>query len=213
MPTDSDLVPFDWMILRGNQICPQWQGYGRHRHSPLHRYHHSYSLPHLRPLLPPPPPPPRSHAPHLRRCFRRAAPGPSVLKALPTFSFSAGAGQRAPEDCAVCLSEFNDGDEGRVLPNCGHGFHAHCIDAWFASHSTCPLCRTTVRPEASAGKAEADSVAEGGEGCSSSLQLPAAVACPRKAVPLSVIVEVERGSDPVSGDQGLRWTLKRFCSD
>nr|KYP50998.1 RING-H2 finger protein ATL3L [Cajanus cajan] len=124
---------------------------------------------------------------------------PAVLKALPTFTFSAA--HRPLEDCAVCLSEFSDGDEGRVLPNCSHAFHAHCIDAWFASHSTCPLCRTTVQPEASGETAEA------GEGCSSS------VACPRKALELGIIVEVaevERGSDPVTGDQGLRWTLKRL---
>ncbi|TKY61767.1 RING-H2 finger protein ATL5 [Spatholobus suberectus] len=138
---------------------------------------------------------------------------PSVIKSLPTFTFSA-ASHRSTQDCAVCLSEFADGDEGRVLPNCNHAFHAHCIDTWFASHSTCPLCRTPVQPATGSADTEpgSDSVSEPGEACSSS-SLPAPIGCPRK--PLGIILEVpevERGSDTVTGDQGFRWSLKRFCS-
>ncbi|KAK1410538.1 hypothetical protein QVD17_37075 [Tagetes erecta] len=44
-------------------------------------------------------------------------------------------------DCAICLSEYVDGDEIRVLPHCGHGFHVACIDTWLGSHSSCPSCR------------------------------------------------------------------------
>ncbi|KAG9444869.1 hypothetical protein H6P81_016209 [Aristolochia fimbriata] len=44
--------------------------------------------------------------------------------------------------CAVCLSEFNQGEDVRVLPECLHTFHVPCIDMWLYSHSTCPLCRT-----------------------------------------------------------------------
>ncbi|KAJ0250488.1 RING-H2 finger protein ATL60 [Hirschfeldia incana] len=47
-------------------------------------------------------------------------------------------------ECAVCLSHLVDGDKARVLPGCKHGFHVDCIDMWFQSHSTCPLCRNTV---------------------------------------------------------------------
>lgn len=47
-------------------------------------------------------------------------------------------------DCAVCLSEFEEGETGRVLPKCNHSFHIDCIDMWFQSHSTCPLCRAPV---------------------------------------------------------------------
>ncbi|KAF3530894.1 hypothetical protein DY000_02042742 [Brassica cretica] len=52
-----------------------------------------------------------------------------------------------PIDCAVCLSEFEDGEPGRVLPSCKHAFHVECIDMWFHSHSTCPLCRSLVVEE------------------------------------------------------------------
>ncbi|KAL9669744.1 hypothetical protein QQ045_007293 [Rhodiola kirilowii] len=46
-------------------------------------------------------------------------------------------------ECVVCLSEFKDGDFARLLPICGHAFHPECID-----HDTCPVCRTTLVPEA-----------------------------------------------------------------
>lgn len=45
-------------------------------------------------------------------------------------------------DCAVCLCEFKENEKGRLLPNCRHTFHVDCIDMWFRSHSTCPVCRT-----------------------------------------------------------------------
>ncbi|CAN6236044.1 unnamed protein product [Urochloa humidicola] len=46
-----------------------------------------------------------------------------------------------PEECAICLAEFEEGEAVRVLPTCGHGFHAACIDKWLRGHSTCPSCR------------------------------------------------------------------------
>ncbi|GMN37952.1 hypothetical protein TIFTF001_007243 [Ficus carica] len=66
----------------------------------------------------------------------------SILKTIPVFVYSPAA--TPPLDCAVCLSEFEDGDCGRTLPKCGHAFHVACIDAWFRSHSNCPLCRAPV---------------------------------------------------------------------
>uniref|UniRef100_A0ACD5Y6H2 Uncharacterized protein n=1 Tax=Avena sativa TaxID=4498 RepID=A0ACD5Y6H2_AVESA len=66
-----------------------------------------------------------------------------TLRSLPTVSWAApehrGDGE-APE-CAICLAEFVSGAEVRVLPTCGHGFHAACVDVWLLSSSTCPSCR------------------------------------------------------------------------
>ena len=53
-------------------------------------------------------------------------------------------GEAAAVDCAVCIVEFRDGDLARLLPRCGHQFHAACVDAWLHLHSTCPLCRASV---------------------------------------------------------------------
>jgi len=30
-------------------------------------------------------------------------------------------------ECAVCIGELRDGDTGRILPRCGHRFHAECV--------------------------------------------------------------------------------------
>ncbi|PAN49758.1 hypothetical protein PAHAL_9G473300 [Panicum hallii] len=54
------------------------------------------------------------------------------------------AGGEGRVECAVCISELRDGDTGRILPRCGHRFHAECVDRWFRSHVTCPLCRAVV---------------------------------------------------------------------
>ena len=45
--------------------------------------------------------------------------------------------------CPICLLEFEDGDEIRVLPCEGaHRFHKDCVDPWLLAVSTsCPLCR------------------------------------------------------------------------
>ncbi|KAJ7951424.1 RING-H2 finger protein-like protein [Quillaja saponaria] len=73
---------------------------------------------------------------------------PAILKSLPILAFH-------PEDfkdgleCAVCLSDLVQGEKARLLPKCNHGFHVDCIDMWFQSHSTCPLCRNPVASESS----------------------------------------------------------------
>ncbi|XP_056844949.1 RING-H2 finger protein ATL2-like [Raphanus sativus] len=95
----------------------------------------------------------RSRSHHIRRTmffFAATDPSPAscgldpaVLKSLPVFTFS-DATHKDPIECAVCLSEFEEGETGRVLPGCKHAFHVECIDMWFHSHSTCPLCRSLV---------------------------------------------------------------------
>lgn len=71
-----------------------------------------------------------------------------VLKSLPTFAFAKAGGANDDDEevveCAVCLSEFEEKEQGRMLPKCKHCFHVECIDMWFHSHSTCPLCRSPV---------------------------------------------------------------------
>ncbi|KAG9442539.1 hypothetical protein H6P81_018393 [Aristolochia fimbriata] len=63
-----------------------------------------------------------------------------ILKSLPKTSFSKSLSGKLV-DCAICLAEFAEGDEIRLLPQCGHGFHVACIDTWLGSHSSCPSCR------------------------------------------------------------------------
>ncbi|CAN6298428.1 unnamed protein product [Urochloa humidicola] len=60
-----------------------------------------------------------------------------------------GGGGTAGKSCAICLSDYAAaGDElVRVLPACGHFFHAECgIDGWLRKGGTCPVCRGVPWP-------------------------------------------------------------------
>mmetsp|Transcript_23097 Transcript_23097/g.74286 ORF Transcript_23097/g.74286 Transcript_23097/m.74286 type:complete len:303 (-) Transcript_23097:124-1032(-) len=45
--------------------------------------------------------------------------------------------------CAICLTDFEDGEQLRQLP-CRHYFHKACIDDWLRINATCPRCRAVV---------------------------------------------------------------------
>uniref|UniRef100_A0A0A9G5F5 RING-type E3 ubiquitin transferase n=1 Tax=Arundo donax TaxID=35708 RepID=A0A0A9G5F5_ARUDO len=73
---------------------------------------------------------------------------PSVVTSFPTVKFG-DRSQLPPvqekSQCTVCLEEYAAKDVVRVLPACGHAFHAPCIDAWLRQHPTCPVCRASLR--------------------------------------------------------------------
>ncbi|OAY61012.1 RING-H2 finger protein ATL8 [Manihot esculenta] len=68
-----------------------------------------------------------------------------ILQSLPKFIYgdvsATGSCKFASTECAICLGEFGEKDEIRILPQCGHGFHVGCIDTWLGSQSSCPSCR------------------------------------------------------------------------
>jgi len=47
-------------------------------------------------------------------------------------------------ECAFCLSEFQEDEKLRVIPNCNHLFHIDCVDVWLQNNANCPLCRRKV---------------------------------------------------------------------
>ncbi|KAL2635797.1 hypothetical protein R1flu_007276 [Riccia fluitans] len=59
-----------------------------------------------------------------------------------------------PVECSICLIDFVENENVRLLPRCNHVFHVNCIDTWFLSHVSCPVCRDGVtddpKPQASA---------------------------------------------------------------
>nr|CAB3500282.1 unnamed protein product [Digitaria exilis] len=84
-----------------------------------------------------------------------------ALKALPKLAYAdavaaaaaargtapAAEGEKAEEllaECAICLAEFGEREEVRVMPQCGHGFHVACVDTWLRSNSSCPSCRRPI---------------------------------------------------------------------
>ncbi|OAY63605.1 E3 ubiquitin-protein ligase ATL4 [Ananas comosus] len=81
------------------------------------------------------------HHPH-GRFFPTAASTP-----LPSMPYGSIKGVRAtetgnpPEDCVVCLTKFEEGEDVKVIPMCAHVFHPQCIDRWLVLNDSCPLCR------------------------------------------------------------------------
>jgi len=75
----------------------------------------------------------------------------AVIESFPVFSYNLVKGLKAQTketlECAVCLSEFEDDEQLRLLPQCSHAFHPDCIDLWLFSHTTCPVCRTSLVPK------------------------------------------------------------------
>lgn len=51
--------------------------------------------------------------------------------------------------CAICLEEFCEGQELRVIP-CQHEFHKQCVDPWLKQKWTCPLCNRNILGDISA---------------------------------------------------------------
>lgn len=62
----------------------------------------------------------------------------------------------AASGCAICLSDFMDGERIRILPACGHRFHVPCIDTWLQSHCSCPTCRRHLLTEGTGSGSVAD---------------------------------------------------------
>ncbi|PKU71377.1 RING-H2 finger protein ATL28-like [Dendrobium catenatum] len=72
---------------------------------------------------------------------------PAIIASFPVFRYAEVRRlleERNGGDCAVCLSDFAADDDVRLLTACCHAFHPGCIDLWFVSHRTCPICRLNV---------------------------------------------------------------------
>ncbi|KAG8476750.1 hypothetical protein CXB51_030018 [Gossypium anomalum] len=94
-----------------------------------------------------------SHLPQTQQELEQRKPvteaGVARMSVAPTVVYSNGmklAGAEGVPECAICLSEFVEGDGIQVLAKCKHGFHVQCIQRWLASHSSCPTCRSICLP-------------------------------------------------------------------
>ncbi|WMV27600.1 hypothetical protein MTR67_020985 [Solanum verrucosum] len=55
-------------------------------------------------------------------------------------------GQANSSMCVICLDSLCEAGLCRSFPPCNHVFHAQCLDPWLAKKTTCPTCRTPLRP-------------------------------------------------------------------
>ncbi|XP_004485600.1 uncharacterized protein [Cicer arietinum] len=68
----------------------------------------------------------------------------SVVNAISVCKYKKGEGLIEGTECSVCLSEFEENENLRLLPKCHHAFHLPCIDTWLSSHTNCPMCRAPI---------------------------------------------------------------------
>ncbi|XP_048334419.2 E3 ubiquitin-protein ligase RING1 [Ziziphus jujuba] len=68
----------------------------------------------------------------------------SIIDSITVFKYKTEEGLIEGKECSVCLSEFEEDENLRLLPKCSHAFHLPCIDTWLRSHKNCPLCRAPI---------------------------------------------------------------------
>ncbi|PKU68065.1 RING-H2 finger protein ATL70 [Dendrobium catenatum] len=76
----------------------------------------------------------------------------ATLSTWPTLTY-AEAKSRDPRAvnaicCNICFVDYKEDEREdkamRLLPECGHLFHATCVDPWLWRQHTCPVCRSLV---------------------------------------------------------------------
>ncbi|KAK9872683.1 hypothetical protein WA026_018817 [Henosepilachna vigintioctopunctata] len=65
------------------------------------------------------------------------------IESLVSFKFNVDRHQGNQTSCVVCMFAFEPSQLIRRLP-CSHEFHANCIDEWFQTKTSCPICRKNV---------------------------------------------------------------------
>lgn len=47
--------------------------------------------------------------------------------------------------CTICLSDFDQGDAVKILPDCNHTFHDSCLQTWLIKRFACPNCNLEIQ--------------------------------------------------------------------
>lgn len=84
------------------------------------------------------------HQDHIRGDVRSLGLEESVINSITVCKYKSGGGLFKGTECSICLNEFRDDENPRLLPSCIHAFHLPCIDTWLKSNVKCPLCRMNV---------------------------------------------------------------------
>lgn len=82
---------------------------------------------------------------HLSMALKRSPSAPDAASRDVSRSHAYDADSDSARLCAICCSMFMTGDPIRLLAPCGHRYHVRCVDRWFESNGTCPICRRSLK--------------------------------------------------------------------
>ncbi|KAJ6848458.1 RING-H2 finger protein ATL2-like [Iris pallida] len=125
----------------------------------------------------------------------------SILESLPVAVYRVRP-EECGLECAVCICELAEGEEVRFLPRCSHAFHVECIDMWFGSNSTCPLCRLPVVAAYSGTNDAASPVRDAKDqehGCSSSSSSSSSPSTSSSGRMKELVIEIPRSRAAAEG--------------
>lgn len=52
------------------------------------------------------------------------------------------------EQCSICLSSLQEGEQTIRLQSCKHVYHANCLKQWLSHGNQCPVCRDPIGTDA-----------------------------------------------------------------
>ncbi|GLJ48716.1 hypothetical protein SUGI_1027380 [Cryptomeria japonica] len=69
----------------------------------------------------------------------------AVIHTYPIFVFAEKHEVLSQQDrsCSICLEDYKFNEQLRMIMDCRHVYHVHCIDEWLTRHPSCPLCRNS----------------------------------------------------------------------
>lgn len=74
---------------------------------------------------------------------KKGATASQIRNHTQLYTFKKVANNDAHTRCSVCISDFEEGEEVRMLP-CIHAYHKDCIDKWLSQKINCPVCQRPI---------------------------------------------------------------------
>ncbi|KAG0602873.1 hypothetical protein M758_10G048100 [Ceratodon purpureus] len=68
-----------------------------------------------------------------------------MISSLPLVAYQKGMVPKEDAGCSICLNNYDIGEIVCRLPRCGHIFHIRCLEEWFRTDGSCPLCRVALQ--------------------------------------------------------------------
>jgi hypothetical protein len=72
----------------------------------------------------------------------------SIINSYQTFTFDKNQIATINNDydttCSICISDYNESEILKMMPQCRHFFHQSCVDTWLKVNASCPICRNSL---------------------------------------------------------------------